>query len=246
MSECGSGRVVRVKLDAQAPHGQQPPYPVAAETVLVVNSEMREVLTARQDTDARTALSRGLAEYLRALVLDLDGGRRFRFESVRDTWAETEDVGLFPALTVMSVGDGVYDASRLTPSPASLANAVPGVPNTYVTTSAELCQDLQLEVWANDPVERMAAVMLLEEALSPVEWRYGCELVLPHYFGRHAGYSPQNVTYMDTEVDATRRMRRATMTVKGCLPVSRLVTLPVARPRVHLAELGQDVIMPVL
>ncbi len=48
--------------------------------------------------------------------------------------------------------------------------------------------DLTLDVYTSDPVERSVLTAGLEDAMNPVDWRYGFFLDLPYYFGARASY----------------------------------------------------------
>lgn len=185
--------------------------------------------TARQECDARTAITRGLARYLAGLEVQGNAGRVLTFGGrVGESWADPEIQAQFPSAVVLGIGPAQYDASRLVPSTVGQLALPDG---RAILASSELAMTVALDVWATDSRARAALVAGLEAALSPVEWRYGLLLDLPFYFGARASYEPQSIEYQDSEDGATRRYRRALITLAASVPVYRLVTLPGARLR---------------
>lgn len=214
--------------------------PPIGRTRLMATPDDKQVLTTNQETDARTALSRGLKEYLEQLEWTASGGRRIRFERVLDVWAEPEDGKAgYPSAVVQGAGAGTYDASKLSPS----ADSKDRLPNgLYLLSPCELTQTLQVEVWASDSEERLAIVAMLEQALiAPTSWLYGIRLALPHYFGLVAEYEFTGLNYLDSEQDAGRRKRNAVITLTGRVPVARAVALPLAVvvPAMGMLSAGQ-------
>jgi hypothetical protein len=199
----------------------------------VLRNNTPPVITNRHETDARTALTRGLAMYLRGLEFDGGAGRILAFGNrVFDSYADPEVQAAFPSALVSSDTPGTYDASRLTPGePVDRVQAFEG--NAIYATS-EFVMDMVIDIWATEPRSRMALVAGMEQALSPTDWMYGLRLDLPFYFGARAGYELQSVQYIDSEESATRRYRRASMVVSGRVPVYRFAAKPLARPRLAL------------
>jgi hypothetical protein len=199
----------------------------------VLRNNTPPTITNRHETDARTALTRGLAMYLRGLEFDGGAGRILAFGNrVFESYADPEVQAAFPSAMVSSDSPGNYDASRLTPGePVDRVQAAEG--NALISTS-EFVLDMVIDIWATEPRSRMALVAGMEQALSPVDWMYGLRLDLPFYFGARAGYELQSVQYIDSEESATRRYRRASMVVSGRVPVYRFAAKPLARPRFTL------------
>jgi hypothetical protein len=189
-----------------------------------------QVLTVNQETDARTALTRGMGEYLRSLQTVSFGtpARALTFQEVFDTWPQSEDKIKFPSAAVLGRGPGRYDASSFTPGGEQV------VDGGTVVKLAELVQTMEVIVWSADPVQRMHSMMLLERALSPVEFMYGLRLELPHYFNLHATYEPTGMEYDDTPADALRRYRRTHVHIMGSVPVLRQARIPPGRVRFKL------------
>lgn len=201
----------------------------------VLRPDVPPSITNRHETDARTALTRGLARYLAGLVFEGGAGRILAFQGrVFESYADPETQAQFPSAVVLSDQPALYDASRLTPG--APVDRLPQTPegNALLSTS-ELTLDLTLDVWATENRSRSALVAGLEHALSPTDWMYGLRLDLPFYFGARAGYELLSVQYIDSEDAATRRYRRASFVVSGRVPVYRIVPLPVARARYNLS-----------
>lgn len=180
-----------------------------------------------QETDARSAITRGMVEYLEDLEFDIFGGRSFRFERVTENWSVFEENAVYPSAVVWSEDIARYDSSRLTPDVLSTDIEMPF--GSFMMTSCEMILSCKISAWATDDVERSALVAMLESELSPTEWRYGLLLVLPHYFNAIASYELQTVQYFDTEIDATRRFKRADIVVEARVPVIRLKNFPKSR-----------------
>jgi hypothetical protein len=217
----------------------EPPAPASA-VALIADPRTQQVLTSRRDTDAHTALVRGLAEYVAGLSIDW-GGRDVRFAAVVENYAEPEDGADYPRAAVYGEGQGTYDASRFTPRPAR-ADLISPIddPGVYLVTRSEYRLTLLLEAWATDKEERAALRAMLEDALSPVEFMYGARLVLPHYHGMHADYELLTGQNQDDDATAIHRWRRATLRVAAQVPVVRPVSLPLLEVRADVqVEAGE-------
>ncbi len=93
-----------------------PRQPPKGRSCLITKPSKSQLLTSNRETDARTALKRGLKEYLETLSFTAPGGRTVAFERVVDVWADHEVKVVFPSAIVYSIGEGSYDASGFTPS----------------------------------------------------------------------------------------------------------------------------------
>lgn len=209
----------------------EPPVLSSGKTRLVKSATDRRVFSTNRETDAHTALTRGLAEYMTGLVGELPGGRRTTLRRVLDHYAEPEEVAEFPTGVVWSPSVGTYDSSRFTPSATSESRVPDG---RYIIQATEYKLDLLMEVWATDEKERMALIAAVEDAMVPVDWMFGCRLELPHYFNMRADYQLISMGYEDTAESASRRYRKATFTVASSIPVARLSKLPTLKPRVEV------------
>lgn len=181
-------------------------------TRLITSPDDQEILTDVRTADARTALARGLAEYLATQKLIWEGGREMAFKSVNVSWAEVEQATEYPSLAVTTVGPGQYDFDV----PPRLVQAGTG----YLRQTSELQQEFQVTAWANDPMQRVGLGALLEDAmLAPVEFMSGFRLEFPFYFGTRATYLARSVAFQDAPQDAQRRWRLAAFAVTGNVPV---------------------------
>lgn len=195
-----------------------------------------------RETDTRTALTRGLSEYLGQLVFNAQGGRQLRFDKVLNTWAEPEDNAHYPRAAVYSDDMGVYDASSFTPQPPNARNQIPGT-NKYLVKSSEFTLEIKVEIWANDPPARRELVAGMESAFNPVDWMYGFVLGLPFYYGERAVYELKALRYMDTEEDAMRRYRKAAFILSSQVSQVNVFEYPAAKPSFRLDEIGPDVLL---
>lgn len=202
------------------------------ETVVLLDPRVREVLTVNAETDATSALTRGLAEYLASLAAPVaespDEGLLFR--RVVDTWADVEQNAEYPAAAVYSADLGTYDEERCTPETIDLDTPAGDV----LRHVSELVTTLTVEVYATDRVERVRLVHALERALCPTDWMVGVRLALPHYHGAHAAFRFESVQYFDDEQNAQVRRRRATLTVNAGTSVYVASRAPVMRPRARI------------
>lgn len=184
--------------------------------------------TIHRLTDCRTALVRGLVEYLE----DLSGidwsGRSTALASVADNHAEYERAARYPAAVVWAQGDGEYDAANLSPGVERNAKLVDG---RRITVPAEHVVNLVLEVDANDPVLRQGVAAMLEDALTPVVGRSGFLLVLPHYHHARASYLLLRAAYVDADEEAKRQLWRVRFALRARVPQIRLYALGEIDPR---------------
>ena len=207
------------------------PLPVPAqETELVTDRSRQQVLTDRVETDAHTALTRGLAEYLRGLEAIADGGNDLRFELVTADFPDPEGDEDYPAAGIWSPNPGVYDASNFAPGKPCIIADKSGT-LTGLQKSSELMLDLFVDVVCTDKNERTAVMAMLEQGFNPVDFMYGFRLVLPHYFGVHATYEPKGNQYADDDLSSIQNRRRARITVRANVPVITIVSGPRARIR---------------
>lgn len=200
------------------------------------------VLTAYREGDARTALTRGLAEYLESIVVNAMGGRQLRFKQVLRSWAEPEQESKYPSAIVYSQVPGTYDASRFTPGVAA-KNRIALPDGRYVVALAEYVQNLTVEIWCTDPSERSELVTAVELAMNPLDFMYGLLLELPYYYNQRAVYEMLDMRYLDSEEDAMRRYRKAAFSVTAQIPLIRLATIAGGVPRIVLDKVGPDVIL---
>lgn len=194
----------------------------AAKSCLITCPEQAQVLTAARETDARTALKRGLKNYLETLSFTAVSGRFVQFEKVFDVWADHEEKAVFPSAIVHSIGEGTYDASSFTPSVSTRYATNDGA---FLVKWAEYMVNLRLEVWANDPEERIALMMMLEDALNPVDWMAGAKIELPHYHNQFAVYELKSSLFPDSESNVLSRTRLAYLSLTGQVSVVRCTNI---------------------
>jgi len=225
-------------------HTARPAPPGPPRTRLVAPGDPQPVHTALRATDTRTALTRGLAEYVAGISGEAEDGRPLRFQAVFENWARPEDQAEYPSAIAYTTAPGIYDSSRFTSFP-SQSQQIPEPDGRYVVTPADYAAAVTLEVWSTDDEERMGLVALLEDALNPFvgQGRYGLALELPHYHNVRASYELASMGYTDSESDAIAGTRKAVFTLDAVVPVVRLVSFPGATLRHKLAEIGPDVIV---
>lgn len=200
--------------------------------------------SANRETDARRALTRGLAEYISALVAEQQDGREIRFLQVFDDWAEPEEMALYPSACVYTPTPGVYEARSLTQVPTK-TQQIPPPDGRYVMVPSDLSINLRLEVWCTDIEERTTIAAALEDLFNPFVGAYGFVLELPHYHNIRASYEPLGPAYPDSGASAIVRERQVVFALSGQVPVVRLASFPDANISVRLAELGPRVILEV-
>jgi len=213
--------------------GTNPPAlvpPPVGGTRLVTSPASCSPPTSTRECDAVTALKRGLKEYLEQISLDV-AGVRVRYVKVLDVWAEPESFAHFPSAVVQPEGDITYDASSLSPN-ISVKNKTPD--GLWLVKYSEVSVALTIESHCSSPEERVQITMMLEDALNPVEWMYGFQLELPHYFNQRAHYEVHNGKMDDTSDQAVRRLRPGVITVAANVSVMRVLELPGLRPVVRL------------
>ena len=183
--------------------------------------------TLNQETDARTALVRGLCEYMQDLETSVFGQRTVRFNGVFENWADFEENVSYPSAYVFAEEAGEYEPNKNTPSVELIDKDFPyGV---YLVNYGEYVQKLSIHLWATDTVERMALVGMLESELNPVEWKYGLTLILPHYFNATGTFELLSCRYEDSSEQSMQRYRLATLVVEGRVPLIRINGYPTAR-----------------
>lgn len=239
MSFCGCSGCAPIVITPPNPAVGEAAFAPGGTRLILDPRDQQAKYTANRETDARTALTRGLREYLEQLSLDVVGGQTLRFERVHQTWGEPEDVSVYPSAVVYAFGAGTYTEVRLSPS-ANSNDRIPPPDGRAVVSGSDLVQDLVVEIWANSPEERMGLVAMLEDAMVPVDWRFGPLLELPHYHGERGSYEKISMSYDDNADDAQRRRRRAVFTIRGRVPVLRLMEFPESRARFELGELSTD------
>lgn len=213
--------------------------PVGLTRLVGSTGDKQPAFTANQETDARGALTRGLAEYIAPLSGVAFGGRKVRFKNVYDEFSEPEDHAEYPSVVITLQGPGVYEARTLAPTLDPLER-IPPPDGRYLMVFADFVQDVSVECWCNSPEERMSVTALLERSFNPWPNKYGFNLEFPHYFNVRGSYSMTNLLISDTGDDANRRIRIAAFTLSCRVPLVSLFSFPDARPSFDLQAAGSD------
>jgi len=206
--------------------------PPLGPTRLITQPHTRHYFNVQQETDARTALTRGLKEYIEQLSFTMLG-RDLRFKEVFATWADPNNIANYPSAAVHSPARGKYDASKYNVQMPNAQEKIWRTLGVYPVSSCEYNLDLTLTTWASDIVEREVLVAMLEQALNPLDWRYGLLLELPFYFNQRATYELMDGTYIDSEAESLASVHKADFMIRGCVPVTRVETLPQAKIRAN-------------
>jgi len=196
-------------------------------------------LTARRETDAHTALTRGLAEYLQSLSIEWTDGPLSLADAVYDH-AEFENANIYPRAAVYASGEGTYDGSHL-------AQMVPRetLPNgLYPISTDELVLDITVELWAQSKVQRTGIAAMLEDGLRPIPDSPGFKLILPHYYGCNSEYVAKRMTYSFSDDEAQANVWKATCVVWARVPVIRTAKLGIAQTRANVAALAPGDLPP--
>jgi len=206
---------------------------------LVTEPTTRPILTTCHSKDARSAMQRSVADYLETLVLKppFDSRTDIKLKVVSDGWADPNDASVYPGASVFGVGTGSYENTN---HPWLREEyRIPGT-DIVVAATGELIQNYVVEVWLNDPNERIAWASCLEGACWPVDWMSGFRMMMPHYHGLPADFEPQNIDYLDSEPDDSRRYRKLRLTLKGCCEIAKAIHFPTMTV-VNVGEVGPDV-----
>jgi hypothetical protein len=209
--------------------------PVQRETRLILLPDESAPYTAVRETDARTALLRGLREYIENLSYDAPGGAHFRFLKVEETWPEPDQNSKYPSASLYTEEPGVYDASGYTPSFEQLPDG------RVLQASSEFTQSITVDLWCTNATERMGLIAMLEDAFDPVDWMSGFRLRLPHYFNAVGTFLKMNISVVDSTENANRRWRLASMTLQASVTQLRMVgALPGLELRIAVETIEAD------
>lgn len=197
--------------------------------------------TENRETDSRTALKRGLANYLMSLpqFIHPTHQRKVKLQKIYDVWPDQEEKTEYPSAIVYSTEKHPYEAAGFTPSidPACKVDAT-----TYLVKYAEVSFNMVIDILANDPEERVCLAMQMENALNPVDWMCGFQLELPHYHNLRGVYKLMDGNYPDDEPSAFTRNRHLTYTINGQVSAVRLKKLtPLTEVRANITVVdGND------
>lgn len=216
-------------------------------------------LTNRCDTDCRSAITRGLAEYLKQLELPAgpQGRGPLRFESVVYNWEELKAPPSYPGVVVMAPEDGDYshqnqgqtlitsdDEVEITVPPAGEEPAA-RMHRLYASRPASYDTSITVTVWATDREERMWLCKMLEDwMVAPVLWMNGFRLTLPHYHGERATYLFEKSAYQEEAADAQRGIWKVIYRGNASVNQIRLFSELHMIPRILDTQLGNDTELP--
>lgn len=212
------------------------PMPPPGGTRLIYLANDVQELTERHETDVRTAMQRGLAEYVEQLQADWMG-RILRFAKVVQSWAEPEDPGVYPGACVFGITPGEFAdyEERFAPSYRQVASGA------TIAIGADYQAELVLDCWFLNPQDRVGFMSMLEDAADPVDWMSGFRLELPHYHNARLELLMMASQYLDDTTSAQQRRRRSQLVFRARLPKIRVVgRLPVGSVRAN-GSVGADV-----
>lgn len=198
-------------------------------TRLITSPTDLQVYTFDREADTRSALARGLQEYLETASIDWFDGNRFEFREVHRTWAAPEDPALFPAASVVAAVPAEYEDDRLgSPQLITLEDGT----GRRIKIVAEMMQQFDLWIWGSTDNERAAMTAVVEDMLEPNDWMTGLRLELPFYFNSRATYEKVDIVYDDGEGGTQRRWRKSIMSITGNLSqIVPISPIPDMNPR---------------
>lgn len=204
--------------------------------ILVEYPDDRSPLTARSESDVHAAVCAGLASYL-ATLDDSIAGRSVALTRVVTDWPDSEDGSVPPpAARVGSAGIGKYaDEGGLgVAKPVFIAGdtSLPGRVITLGNPSLYVLEDLQVDVYCEDKVQRAGVRRMLERGLNPVDWMVGMQLILPRYHSAVAEYLLLSAQQQDAGDSAMAGLWPLTLTLRARCPVYRAHVKPLAHPSV--------------
>lgn len=224
-------------------HRSRPPTPTFATRAPVVpggsDSTVHPTGTVTQtvdhEVDARTALMRGMCEYLRTLSVLEPGGKVVKFATVVEGQSEPEASAAYPWCCVMAPEEAPYRGG-MAPRPKSedrISAPDRGGQEVYAVATSSFDTTLHLVFWC-EKGDRTALMRMLEADLQcPDQLRqrqYGVTVELPFYMGRRANYAPVSSQYVDSSGDARQARFGGVMKVSASISVARIVERPRARP----------------
>lgn len=221
---------IRPVVEAVNPPPIVPPAP--GGTLLIRDLAVRFPRTIREETDAVGAMRRGLREYLSQAEKTV-AGQKVRLLDVFEEWATSEDEAVrYPSAAVL-LADGkvTYDGTQFAPKVLPEDKLPDG---RYVIKTSEATTMFRVEVHCDNPGDRLAMSMLLEETLNPVDFMYGFALYCPHYFGQTALFSVESAELVDTPETARHGLRPLHAMIAGSISVVRPRGLPLLKPQLQL------------
>lgn len=193
-----------------------------------------EIPTKDCTVDVRTALVRGLADYLRPVRISPDLGRAdVQLRAVIEHRAEYEELAEYPSAAVycqgsLSMADG---ADSLGPQNAESYR----VENGTLQIHGEATGTVVAEIWCANPVERALFAMAMERVAHPCDWRSGFLMELPYYYNQRASYLLQTSDYQDSDQDVQRGYWKLVLTFQTAMAYATWREFPNLDPRASIA-----------
>jgi len=210
-----------------------------AKASLIILPGTEEVLTPVRLVDARTAILRGAAEYLKKLSIQFHG-TEVRFVKTFYAWAEPEVDAEFPSAYAWAESPGTYDASQLIPTSTSLMKVGNEL---YLAKVGELVQDFKIDAFVIDTAQAEAITMMLEDGVNPVTWMYGWRLALPFYHGAYAEYAANSILFEDGDDAVEIRLRHVHIECTGRVPVYRMLQNPDGSVRIKPIKFQHELLL---
>lgn len=195
-------------------------------------------LSQRRETDATTALARGLKEYLEVLSIDWPETGKLRFTKVFDRYADFEDGLEFPravAYSAEAIGEYNGQLGQWPEGNLFTGESLPVGGGVILEALDELVIDLTVELEVSNPEERIGLVAMLEDAFRPYPGASGFMLTLPHYYNTRGRYTAGRIQYLDSPEDPARNYRRARTVIQSRIPV---IVSHTARPLQEMRQGG--------
>lgn len=210
--------------------------PDRVEARLITNVSDQQVMSMFSESDVKTAIARGLRDYITELDIHWPGGRHFRFIDVMVSTADTEVFAKFPSASVFGETEGEFEDMQCAPAIVQVDDPRD---RRYVRVLSNYTMPIEVTVWATDKNERTALCAMLDNAFDPVDWMSGFRLELPFYFNARATYLCERSEYMEDEDDTQKRRRKAKYYLTGTCPkIVPIGPLPNAHPRVSSSTNG--------
>lgn len=200
---------------------------------LILDPAEKEVLSGYRETDGRTALARGVLEYLEAQEIEMPGGFKISIKKIYTDWPEQEDEVEYPAMTAVPEGEAEYANASFTPA-VDPTQQLATPDGRFPVKWCEIEQRLRLELHTTAPKAREALTAMCEDAFVPVDYMYGFKLQLPFYFNAFAVYEPLSVGRPDNADDAKERTRISVFYLHGHLSLYRPQSYTLIKPELVL------------
>lgn len=220
----------RVEREIPTIDGASPTTPDPDAAFLVTAPGDDPPLTARHEISVHDALCQGLAAYLMTMSTSIEG-RRIALSRVVGDWAEHDD-GPLPAPTAMvgSVEFGKYSELALgMAKPETVAGDGTGRVIALTSSAFYELEELTIQVFCEDKVQRAGVRRMLEDGLSPVDWMAGFRLRLPRYHNAVGEYLLVSAQQPDGTETAQASVWPLVMRLTATCVAYQVRVLPLAR-----------------